>query len=97
MAQNIFPILLFLVEAFNGKDISAKDFAPNWSQFSYSWTCVIIFVIVFAMTSVRDLAIYVKLNSYGVIFIALIILQICGMGILGFTDTTYTTSQTTFD
>lgn len=58
---------------------------------------MIIFFIVFGMTSVRDLQIFVKINSYGVIFIALIILFICGMGIYGFTNTEYTYSQTKFD
>lgn len=62
-------------------------YPPDWSEFSYSWTCVIIFVLVFTTTAIRDLQIFVKINSYGVIFIALIILFICGMGVYGFTNT----------
>lgn len=48
------------------------------------------------MTAVRDLQIFVKINSYGVIFIFLIILFVCGVGIYGFIDTVYTTSETEF-
>lgn len=97
MAQNLFPVLLFIIELFNGDNRSASAFAPDWSEFSYSWTCVIIFLIVFGMTSVRDLKVFVKINSYGVIFIALIILFICGMGIYGYANTDYTTNQQDWD
>lgn len=38
-----------------------------------------------------------KLNSFGVVFIALLILFICGMGFYGFANTSYTTSSTQFD
>ena len=30
MAQNLFPVLLFIIELFTGQDRSASDFAPNW-------------------------------------------------------------------
>ncbi len=58
---------------------------------------MIIFFLVSGMTAVRDLQIFVKINSYGVIFIFLIILFVCGVGIYGLTTTTYTTSRTEFN
>jgi hypothetical protein len=96
MAQNLYPVLLFVIEIFTGnnREITIQ---PDWTQFSYTWTCVIIFVLVSAMTAVRDLQIFVKINSYGVIFIFLIILFVCSVGIYGFAGTNYTVSQTTFD
>lgn len=96
LAQNLFPVLLFIIELFTGGD-REMSLPPDWSQFSYSWTCVIIFALEFGMTAIRDLQIFVKLNSYGVVFIALLILFICGMGVYGLSNTTYTTSEATFD
>ena len=70
--------------------------APDWSQFSYSWTCVIIFFIVFLMTASPNLQLFVKINSFGVIFIAIIILFICGMGFYAFSNTAFTYSESNF-
>lgn len=91
LAQDLFPILLFVIELFTGAD-RQLTLAPDWSQFSYSWTCVIIFFIVFLMTASSNLQLFVKINSFGVIFIAIIIVFICGMGFYGFSNTAFTYS-----
>lgn len=96
LAQNLFPILLVIVELFTGNNREI-DLKPDWGNFSYTWCCVIIYVLVFGMTAIRDLQIFVRINSYGVIFITLVILFICGMGFYAFGNTSYTTNQTTFD
>jgi hypothetical protein len=49
------------------------------------------------MTMRKDLQIFVKINSYGVIFIAILILSICSMGFYGFSNTAYTSNRTQFD
>ena len=67
--------------------------APDWSEFSYSWTCVIIFIVNFAMTASRNLTIFVKINSFGVIFVAIVMAFICGMGFFAFTNTDFVYSQ----
>ena len=92
LAQTLFPILLFIIELFTGAD-REMDLKPDWSQFSYTWTCVIIFVITFLMTASRNLKIFVKINSMGVIFIAIVLLFIIGVGIKGLLDTTFVYSQ----
>lgn len=96
LAQNLFPILLVIVELFTGNNREI-DLKPDWGQFSYTWCCVIIYLLVFAMTALRDLQIFVKINSYGVIFITLVILFICGMGFYAFGNTEFTTNRTVYD
>lgn len=54
MAQNLFPVLLFIIELFSGQN-REMTLPPDWSQFSYTWTCVIIFALEFGMTAIRDL------------------------------------------
>ena len=57
MAQYLYPVILAIIEAFNGQDANLK-LSPNWSEFSYSWTCVIILIITFLMALPRDISVY---------------------------------------
>ena len=66
---------------------------PVWDKFSYTWVCVIIFILEFAMTAPRDVTIFVKANSIGGIFIPLVGAFLVGEGIYGMTNTTYTTNK----
>ena len=96
MAQNLCPVLLF---AFYGGSVD-MDTGVDFKSFNYSWTCVIIFVLVFAITAIKDLNIFVRINSFGVIFISLIILMIMGMGFYGFSggsgSTVYVYKESTY-
>ena len=96
LAENLYPILLYAIEAFSGGDRQI-DLAVDWSQFSYSYTCVIILVLVFAMILPKNTSIYNKINSFGVIFIALIIAFILSVGFYSLTNTHYTTSQAEYE
>jgi hypothetical protein len=48
-----------------------------------------ILVLLFAVTAVRNLSIFVKIASFGVIFVTLIILFILAVGIFSFTNTDF--------
>lgn len=96
LAQNLYPIILAIVEPFthNVKDPTATK--PDWSEFSYTWTCVIIFALNFMITAYRNIQIFVKINSFGVIFIMIILVSIIGIGIYGLATTQYTYSKEVF-
>jgi len=95
LAQNLFPIILAIIEVFNGDD-RKLDLKPDWSQFSYSYTCLIIFVILFVLTMRKDISLFIKINSYGVIFITIIVVFILGMGFYGFSNTVYAYSESSY-
>jgi hypothetical protein len=82
-----------VVEPFthNYKDPTAVK--PDWSEFSYTWTCVIIFFLNFIITAYRNIQIFVKINSYGVIFIMIILISIVGIGFYGLATTEYTSNR----
>ena len=80
----------------NGGD-RKLDLKPDWSEFSYSWTCVIIFVLVYLMGIPKDVSIYAKINSFGVVFITIIILFICGLGFYSISNTDFTTDEAVFE
>jgi hypothetical protein len=58
----------------------------DWSEFSYSWTVLIVFVLFFLLTAQKDLSIFVKINTFGVIFTIINISIIVGVGIYGMID-----------
>jgi amino acid transporter len=65
------------------------DISVIFSEFSYSWTCVIIMGVMMGMTAIRNLSVFVTINTYGVIFILMILAFIVGVGIYSFTNTTF--------
>ena len=72
LAQDLYPVILFFIELAGGPEQDIKH-NIDFSEFSYTYTCFIIFIIVFAMTAPRDVSIYNKINSFGVVFIMIII------------------------
>jgi len=68
-------------------------------SFSYSYTCILIFIMLLGITSIKNLSIFIRINTFGVIFIFMIIFFIVGIGIFSFTNTTfvYSLSELTAD
>ena len=87
LAQNLYPIIM-AVGGINREISTSIDF----SEFSYSYTCIIVMVVLMGMTAIRKLGFFVKFNTFGVIFIFMIIAFILTIGIYGFTNTQYTFS-----
>ena len=86
-AQSLSPVLL----AITGQAKSnAVDVKVHWDYFSYTWVCVIILVIEFLMTLRRDLKIYIKLNTFGVAGIIILMIYLVTTGIISITKTEYT-------
>mmetsp|Transcript_55529 Transcript_55529/g.76355 ORF Transcript_55529/g.76355 Transcript_55529/m.76355 type:complete len:152 (+) Transcript_55529:173-628(+) len=54
LAQSLYPVILAIVESINGQD-EGIDLSVSWSEFSYSWTCIIVSLLMFIMTSFKDL------------------------------------------
>ena len=69
------------------------DTGIDFTEFSYSYTCIIIFAILMVLTAVRNISVFVKLATVGVFFVFLIIIFIVGVGIYGFTNTHYVYSE----
>jgi len=89
MAQFLFPVILFVIELFTGDDRS-MTLDMDFGEFSYSWTCVLVFIIMFALTARKDLSIFIKINTFGVVFTMIIITFILVVGIWGLAAGGYT-------
>ena len=83
MAQALYPCILTFIDLTTGSHNEEVNTDVDWSSFSYTWTCIIILVVEFVMTLRRDLDIYIKLNTIGVLGIIILMLYILITGIVG--------------
>ena len=80
LSQFLYPIILVCIELKTGGD-KEIEFDMDFSGFSYSYTTFIIFIYLFVLTARRDMSIFIKINTFGVIFTMIIILYIITVGI----------------
>jgi len=92
MSQSLFPVILYAT----GQDIPL-DLSVNWGHFSYTWTCVLVFVIVMLTVSSKNLSVFVAMNQFGVIFISSVLVFIISMGIKALGDTEFTFSSSEYE
>jgi len=88
LSQYLYPIILFFVELAT-KEKRKIDLGMDFSQFSYSYTCLIVLVILFFITSKKEIHILLKINTFGVIFTIIIITSILIAGIYGLVTGNY--------
>ena len=70
-------------------DINIDDLKPNFSGFSLTYTCIMLYGILLLVISKRELGIFIKINTYGVIFVTLNLFFIMTMGVISFTNTDF--------
>jgi hypothetical protein len=60
--------------------------APDFGQFSYSYTVLIVALVMFILTAKKDLSVFVKISKFGVIFAIINSLFVIGVGIYALND-----------
>ena len=77
----LFPVLLafrFFITGSGSTSISSLEL--NFSEFSYSYTVLMNFVLLMALGTMKDLSLFVKLNTYGAVFTVVVIMFIISVG-----------------
>jgi len=92
LSQSLYPILLFAT----GND-SPIEMTTDWSQFSLSYTCLIILVICLLMTLPRDTAYIQRVNAFGVVFVTIFVVFVITNGIKAMGTTDYVYSKAEYD
>ena len=88
LSQSLYPILIFAI----GSEQSIQMTA-DWSQFSLSYTCLIIFMIVIVMTAPRDTMYIKRVNAFGVVFVSIFVLFVTINGFMQMRTTKYVYSE----
>lgn len=76
----LYPIILVII---GETDVEVIDMTPNFNGFSYSWTCIFVAILLFICSIKKDLHIFIKINSFGVVFTFIIIAFVIGIGVRG--------------
>ncbi|CDW86646.1 UNKNOWN [Stylonychia lemnae] len=91
ICQTLFPSIIAMTSTLQNPTI---DLYPDFSKFSYSYTCLAIFALLFIVSLKKDLKIFIKINSFGVIFTIIIILFLIGVGVSALQDTNFEVVET---
>ena len=90
--QLFYPLTLAVYAWTSGKD-PAYLTEPTLSQYSSSYCAILIFVALMLICAKKDLTIFMKVGSIGVIFVFMLIIFIIWTGIVAFTNTDYVVSS----
>lgn len=95
LAQMLYPIL-YVVFKDKLDDHSATDhhhgigsLAPDFTKFSYSYTCFIVFLVLMTLGEMKQINIFIKINTVGVLFTIIIIVFICSIGVASLSTQTF--------
>ena len=100
LAQTLYPVLLALFRYLNlmtspsGEEARASlhgigSLEMDFSQFSYSYTCILICLALMLLGQMKDMHIFIKINTFGVFFTIIIIVFICSIGCYGLRTQSY--------
>ena len=90
MNQVLYPMCLAITVWITGdKDAIHYNADPHWSWFSGNYTAFVLYAIMLVLCSKKDIKIFMKLGSYGVIFIVILMIFIIYTGIKTLTDTNF--------
>ena len=92
LSQSLYPILLYALGM--QQDI---ELTTDWSQFSLSYTCLILLVIVLLMTAPRDTEYVQRVNAFGVVFVFIFLVFVITTGIKSMATTDYFYSQEAYE
>ena len=84
----LYYIFLALIEWISGKHLDPVT-TLNFSTFSLNYITLLVLAIELVITNKKDLSIFIRLMSYGSIFIISLILFIVGFGFYGLGTTDF--------
>ena len=88
MTQNIYPTICLILNNM-GLDLDSKDLTPEFGRFSLIYLGIILCFFLFPFIIKKDVGFLVKLSSYGIYFISLLILFVIYTGISSIFNTDF--------
>jgi len=91
MNQVLYPMVLALYVWISGVPESDVDYklTPDWTWFSSDYTAIIMFGILTVITSLKNIKLFMKISSIGVVFVMMLMVFIMYTGINSLTNTTF--------
>lgn len=91
MNQVLYPMVLALYVWISGVSEDSVEYklTPDWGWFSSNYTALIMFFILTVITSMKNIKLFMKISSIGVIFVIMLMVFIMYTGILSLTNTNF--------
>ena len=92
MTQQLYPVLAAIGRTDDPtKDISMDIKFDRWPSLPY--VCILFSILCFPVISKRELSLFIKIGSYGVIFVSIVILFIISTGVYSLFSTQFDISN----
>ena len=78
--QNLFPCICLLLRVFKF-DINPDDLAPHFNKFSLFYCALIVSLLIFPLTILREMHFLAKFNSLGIYFVSVLLIFVIYRGI----------------
>ena len=78
--QNLYPCICLILKIFN-YELNEDDLAPHFDKFSLFYCAIIISIIIFPLTILKEMNMLVKFNSYGIYFVSFLLIFVIYNGI----------------
>ena len=86
--QNLYPCICLFLRVFD-ININSEDLEPHFNKFSLFYCAIIISIIVFPLTILKRMHCLVKFNSFGIYFVAALLIFLIYTGISGMANNSY--------
>ena len=85
----MYPCIAFFLNKLFNLGLQPESLVSSFSQFSVIYCGLVVSCLIFPLLILKDMAILVTLNSYGIYLVSLLLMFVIGVGIYGFANTTY--------
>ena len=89
ISQNLYPIACLVLNKLFGLDIDAKDLTPEFSRFSSLYLGIFLCFVLLPLIVKKDIGFMVKLSSFGIYFISILIIFVLYTGISSLINTKF--------
>ena len=89
MAQVLYPMIMAIYTWCSGNELPNVNVNPDFTRFSSSYTALFLFVVLTLLCSKKDLGIFMRIGSFGVVFVILLMAFIMAMGFIALGDTSF--------
>ena len=89
VSQNLYPIVCLILNKIFKTEIDSKNLEPEFGRFSLIYLGIILAFFLFPLTVKKDVGFLVKLSSFGIYFISILIIFVIYTGISSLINTNF--------
>ena len=89
LTQTLFPFVVGIIDIISGTYTPSVSTEVDFTKFSLAWTSIIIFIPLYLIVCMKDRSIFIKMSSFGVLFIIIQIMFVVVIFFYSISNTKY--------